>query len=365
MAAIRIGVVGAHPTRGWAQASHLPALAHLPEFRLAAVATTRRESAEESARRHGAERAFDDWRRMIAEASLDAVIVAVKVPHHRDIVLAALEAGLNVFCEWPLGLSAAEAAEMLAAAEARGLRHMVGLQSHAHPVLAAARWLVTDGEIGEVVSATLVSSLNNWWPEVPSTEAYRFDPAYGATGLTVPGGHTLDAFLAVLGPFATLVARLAAPHRQVGFTDTGLSAPIGAPTQMALAGTLPNGAIAALHVKPDIRTPTGIRFEINGTSGDLLIATRPPVGHAPVGIQRAELVLEAALDRGDGFAPMAVTEDMAEVPAGAPRHTARLLRRFATAIRAGVQAAPGFDTALDRHRLIEAIEKAARDGGVA
>ncbi len=362
MAAIRIGVVGAHPTRGWAQASHLPALAHLPEFALAAVATTRMESAAASAARFGAAAAFDDWRRLLAEAVPEAVIVAVKVPHHRAIVRAALEVGCHVFCEWPLGLDAAEAEEMRDAAASRGLVGMVGLQSHAHPVLAEARRLIAAGAIGRVVSATLVSSLNNWWPHVAASEAYRFDPAFGATGLTVPGGHTLDAFAAVLGPFARLAAQLGAPHREVAFTDTGTTAPIAAPTQLALAGELAGGAIASLHVKPDTRTPTGIRFEINGSAGDLRITTRPPVGTAPVGIQRAELVLEAALEGGTGFAEIALPEDLPEVPAGAPRHTARLLRRFAAAIRGGGPALPDFATALARHRLIEAITDSARRG---
>jgi predicted dehydrogenase len=359
---IRVGLIGAHPTRGWAAAAHLPALAHLPEYRLAAVATTRLESAQETARRHGVPLAFDEWRRMIADAPLDAVIVAVKVPHHRAMVLAALEVGLHVFCEWPLGLSAAEAEEMTSEAEARGLSHMVGLQSHAHPVLARARQMIAAGAIGEVSAATLVSSLHNWWPHVPSSEAYRFDASYGATGLTVPGGHTLDAFLTVLGPFATLAACLAAPHREVRFTDTGAHVPIGAPTQLVLAGTLRNGAAASLHVKPDIRTPSGVRFEINGTRGDLLIATRAPVGQAPVGIQRAELVLEAALEDSPRFAPVPVPEDLQDLPAGAPRHTGRLLRRFAAAIRGREAAEPSFATALDRHRLIEMITRAAGDG---
>lgn len=362
MAAIRVGVVGAHPTRGWAQAAHLPALAHLPEFSLAAVATTRMESAAASAARFGAAAAFDDWRRMLTEAAPEAVIVAVKVPHHRAIVLGALEAGCHVFCEWPLGLDAEEADEMRKAAAARGRIGMVGLQSHAHPVLAEARRLIGAGSIGRVISATLVSSLNNWWPEVAAAEAYRFDPAFGATGLTVPGGHTLDAFTAVLGRFARLSAQLGAPHREVAFTDTASRAAIAAPTQMALAGELADGAIASLHVKPDTRTPTGIRFEINGTRGDLRITTRPPVGAAPVGIQRAELVLEAALEGDAGFAEVVVATDLPEVPAGAPRHTARLLRRFAAAIRAGTPEAPDFDTACDRHRLIEAITDSARRG---
>jgi predicted dehydrogenase len=57
-AAIRIGVIGANIHRGWAPQSHLPALAASPDFELVAVCTTRRETAEESARAFGADLAF-------------------------------------------------------------------------------------------------------------------------------------------------------------------------------------------------------------------------------------------------------------------------------------------------------------------
>jgi predicted dehydrogenase len=361
--AIRVGLVGAHPTRGWAQAAHLPALAGLPEFHLAAVATTRMDSAAETARRHGVPQAFDDARRMIAEAALDAVIVAVKVPYHREIVLDAIAAGLHVFCEWPLGLDVAEAEAMHLAAEARGVRHIVGLQSHVHPVLREARRLIAEGRIGRLLSATLVSSLRNWWPHVPESEAYRFDAHFGATGLTVPGGHSLDAMLVTLGQagaasFERFAATLGAPHGEMLLAETGERRRIAAPTQLALTGRFANDAIISLHVKPDVSVPSGIRFEINGTRGDLLIRTQPPIGRAPVGIQRAELLLEGAFEDTPAFEPLPVPDPearlLAPIPTGAPRYTARLLHRFARAIETGDHAEPSFATALDRHRLIEA-----------
>ena len=363
---LRVGIIGAHPERGWARSAHIPALLALPEYRLAAVATTRQESAEATARRFGVEHAFGDWRRMLAEAALDLVIVAVRVPFHRDMVLAAAEAGTHVFCEWPLGLDAAEAAEMLRAVSARGLRHMVGLQSHVHPVLAHARDLVAAGAIGRVISATLVASLNNWGAVQPASEAYRFDARHGATGLTVPGGHSLDALCACLGRFDEVSAIVATPRGSATVAGTGEPIPVTAPTQVLVAGRLASGAVASVHVKADIHAPSGLRFEINGSDGDLVIGTAPPIGTAPVGIQRAALTLEGALQGSRTLAPLPIPDPADAlpdaVPDGPPRFTGRLLRRFAAAIRAGSPAVPDFATALDRHLLLETVAAAAREG---
>lgn len=362
--ALRVGIIGANPTRGWAQAAHIPALKALPQFRIAAVATTRQESAQATAELHDVPLAYDDWRRMIADAALDVVLVAVKVPAHREIVLAAAAAGLHVFCEWPLGLNALEAEEMLQAVQRHGVRHMVGLQSHVHPVLTEARHLVQQGAIGRVISATVVASLSNWGPVLPSGEAYRMDARFGATGLTVPGGHTLDALVTCLGDFTELSAVVATPQPVASLSDTGGTVAVTAPTQLLVSGCLQGGALASVHVKADIHAPTGLRFEINGTEGDLVMTTMPPVGASPVGIQRAALTLQGALwgSRDLVTLPVAPTDLPAEVPEGPPSYAAPMLARFAAAIRTGKETAPDFATALTRHRLLQAVECAAGSG---
>ena len=61
---IRVGIVGANPSRGFASVAHIPALRALPEFEITAVCTTRQDSAEAAARHLGARLAFSDknWR---------------------------------------------------------------------------------------------------------------------------------------------------------------------------------------------------------------------------------------------------------------------------------------------------------------
>lgn len=91
--AIRVGVIGADTKSSWAKVSHIPAITGLPALKLAPVATRNEESAREAAEAFGAERWFSDPFAMIRDERIDIVTVAVKVPAHRELVLAALAAG--------------------------------------------------------------------------------------------------------------------------------------------------------------------------------------------------------------------------------------------------------------------------------
>src|SRR5215471_2690378 len=117
---IRVGIVGANPQRGFASIAHIPALQALPEFEIAAVCTSRQESAEAAARHFAAPLAFSDPAKMARHPDVDLVTVSVKVPDHYRPVMAAIAAGKHVYCEWPLGRNTAEAVEMLTAAQQRG-----------------------------------------------------------------------------------------------------------------------------------------------------------------------------------------------------------------------------------------------------
>jgi predicted dehydrogenase len=97
------------------------------------VATRNEQSAREAAEVFGAERWFSDPLAMIRDDLIDIVTVAVKVPAHRDLVLAALEAGKAVYCEAPLGRNTEEAEEMARAARSR--HTAIGLQGRLNPSL--------------------------------------------------------------------------------------------------------------------------------------------------------------------------------------------------------------------------------------
>ena len=144
----RAVIVGAGVS-GWASLSHLPALALLPQYEIAAVCTTRPESAREAAAKYGARQAFHDYHAMVRDPGIDLVSVVVKVPSHHEVVMAALEAGKHVYCEWPLGSNTAQAEAMARLARAKGVHAMVGLQARGDPTVRYLRQLIDDGYVGD------------------------------------------------------------------------------------------------------------------------------------------------------------------------------------------------------------------------
>ena len=140
---------------GWGSRAHLPALAHLPEYELVAVCTAHQETAEQSARRWGAQLAFYNHQDMLSSAEIDAVAVVVRVPLHHHITMGVLNAGKHVLTEWPLGANLQEAQEMADLARAKGVRTMVGLQGRFAPAVQRLKELVDEGYVGEVLSCNM------------------------------------------------------------------------------------------------------------------------------------------------------------------------------------------------------------------
>ena len=140
---------------GWGEHAHVPALKALPNYELKAVCTSHADTAKASAAAFGAERGFDKFSDMVADPDIDLVVVCVRVPGHRELVMAGLQAGKSVCCEWPLGKDLAEAEEMAGLARQRSLKTIVGLQGRSDPTILYARDLIKEGYIGEVLTANL------------------------------------------------------------------------------------------------------------------------------------------------------------------------------------------------------------------
>ncbi|MBA4766120.1 MAG: OB-fold domain-containing protein [Porphyrobacter sp.] len=188
---IGVGLVGFEPGRSWSAVAHLPALAALTEYRVAAVATTRHESAMAAAEVIGlnADKAFISGAALATCSDVDVVAVTVKVPHHLEIVRAAVAAGKHVYCEWPLGNGLAEAEEMAKLVGDAGVQGVVGLQARCSPTIAYLRDLVCGGAIGEVLSSNMIGTGIQWGGWVDKANTYLLDPANGATLLTIPFGQ--------------------------------------------------------------------------------------------------------------------------------------------------------------------------------
>jgi predicted dehydrogenase len=105
------------------------------------------------------------------------------VPAHRELVLAAVDAGKAVYCEAPLGRSIAETEEMASAVGS--LHTAIGLQGRLNPAIRRAAQVLSSGKIGRPLNARIVSTTMGFGPELPSAYDYFNKTSSGANLLTI------------------------------------------------------------------------------------------------------------------------------------------------------------------------------------
>lgn len=152
MKTLRWGIIGAGDI---VKKRVAPAINDLPDNELIAVARSRAEMAEASAKELGARRWFADWREMLADEEIDAVYIATPVYLHAEQTIAAAEAGKHVLCEKPMAMNVEECDRMIAACEANDVRLGVAYYRRFYPVLARVRELLASGEIGNAIVAQM------------------------------------------------------------------------------------------------------------------------------------------------------------------------------------------------------------------
>lgn len=354
---IRLGLIGASVEGTWSARSHLPALQASADVALTAVCTTKADSAEAARQAYGARLAFHDYREMIASPEIDAVAVVVRVPSHYAPTKAALEAGKHVYCEWPLGKTAAEAIELSALAKDRGLVTAVGLQARVNPTLMHMKEQIEAGFVGEVL-AIHISLMREGVLSRPSNRTWQRDAELGANTLTIANGHTLDAMRFVAGDFSRLSAVVATQARQWLDTGTNTLLDVTSPDNILVSGRLAGGAVISAHISAIPFAGSGYRMEIYGREGTL-------VAMGEDSPQLSEVFLHGAKG-GNVLAPMPVPARFhiatPGTPSGEAMNVGQMYKLFAQAIHGGEALQPTFETAVDLHRLVDGIQQASNSG---
>ncbi|MEJ5218303.1 Gfo/Idh/MocA family oxidoreductase [Cognatishimia sp. D5M38] len=228
--------------------------------RLEMVCASSPDSAERYRVAYGFARATDDWRTLVEDPRVGAIVIASPQETHRRIAEAAFALGKPVLCEKPLGASMEDSAAMVAAAEASGVPNMVGFNYIRTPASQYARQLIADGEIGDIT-----------WFRGEHTEDFYADPrtpaswrtsgmANGTLGDLAP--HMVNAALALMGPIARVMGTYETVHKERpgGEVDNDDHA--------QLMCRFENGAMGAMYFS---RIATGRKmgyaYEITGTAG--------------------------------------------------------------------------------------------------
>ena len=354
---IRLGIIGASPTVGWAYRSHLPAIAASPEYELTGVCTTRMETAEESKKIYGARLAFADYHKMLAHPEIDAVAVVLRVPAHYQITKDAINAGKHVFTEWPLGKTIEEASELAELAKAKGVRAIVGLQSRAAPAILHMKELVEDGYVGEITSCSM-RLIRGGVLERTSGRTWQRDNELGAHTLTIAAGHSIDALRFVAGDFTEVTSIVSTQVDQWYETDTDKMLDVTSPDNILVSGRLANGAVVSAHVASNPFAGSGYTMEIYGRKGTLVATSEDSPQLGEVYLQGAQ----GSDDLQDIAIPSKHTNVLEGMPDGPPKNVGQMYYQFGEAIRGNASDYPDFDTAVDLHRLIDNIRLSSDEG---
>lgn len=160
---IRIGVIGAGEN---ARVRHIPEFRRLREVEIVAVANRSRESGQNVANALGIPRVHSDWRDLLADPLVDAVLIGTWPYLHCEATCAALTAGKHVLVEARMARNLSEAEQMLAAARAHP--HLVtqivpsplGLQCGP-----AVQRLLDDGALGELRELAVIGANDSLWDD--------------------------------------------------------------------------------------------------------------------------------------------------------------------------------------------------------
>lgn len=351
---MRVGLVGASAAgQVWSSFAHVPALQAADGIELAAVCTSRPESAAAAGEVYGVP-AFHDVRDLAAESDIDVVSVVVRVPKHHELVMVALDAGKHVFSEWPLGASLAETQEMATRARDAGIVTAVGLQGRHDPYLTYMKQLHQDGWSGQLVAVNVTMTAGGALAH-SSGDAWMGVKANGANFMTIVGGHTIDAIDYCLNPFAELSASVATAFREWRLTDTGETIQVDAPDSLIVNGILESGAMVSLHASSVPHNASGWRMEIYGTEATIVASTSGLPQITPItllGARSSDPLEELPL-------PAELSDDF---PGGPAANAGRAYQDMARAIGAGKSFSPDFAHAERVHRLLELMAQSSAAG---
>jgi predicted dehydrogenase len=262
---IGIGIVGG----GYMGKAHAVAMAAVAAVfdtalrpSLEVICTTSEAGAAEKARQFGFKRSTADWRKLVDDPSVAAIVIASPQDTHHDIALAAFDRGKHVLCEKPLGLDLAQSLAMVEAAEKSGCVHMVGFNYIRTPASQLARQMITRGEIGEITFLR-AEHTEDFLADASLPSDWRTkDKPNGNMGDLAP--HIINAALALAGPITSLVADIATVHPTRG----GVA--VTNDDQSAILCRFASGAMGQLFVS---RVATGRKmgyaYEIYGTKGSI------------------------------------------------------------------------------------------------
>lgn len=361
MKPIRVGIVGLSRKKdAWATLAHLPYLSKSHAFEIVALCNSTPESTAAAIKAHGlpaTTKAYSSYAELAADPDVDLYVVSTRADTHLEVTLPALQAGKNVFVEWPLAATTHDAQIMADLARSQGVQAMIGFQGRMSPSVRKIKALVNGGVLGAIHSVNYYGAVNNWLDNISDSRYSHFSTrSAGANILTIYGGHVMDSIFYALGELKpgsyTPLALNLRPEMHCKLDDGSVSPEAyfkDTPDQILLQGQLDRNPPAALslHLRGGARflqTP-GSTWKIFGTKGELVVEFES------AGPQMAKAVSMVLCDfEHKKITPIHVDEGGPEWE-NLPKQGQNIGRLYEA--YASNQPYGDFDVALKRHQLLD------------
>jgi len=173
---------------------------------------------QEYADSHGL-RLYDDYRKLLADPGVDAIVLATPHSIHAELIVAAAKAGKHVFTEKPFTLTTESAKEAVRACAKRGVTLAVGYNWRFQPALQEIRRMLDDGRLGKLmhIEGNFCGPSVYWYPKDHWRQKKDEGPGGGMTGR---GVHVVDAMLYLAGHVDTVYSHSFRRALDYGIDDT-------------------------------------------------------------------------------------------------------------------------------------------------
>ena len=363
-APIRIGFIGLSASGGWATIAHFPYLKQSSKYAIVALCNSSIDAAKAAVAHYSlppSTKTYGSTVELAADPDVDLVVCCVRVDRHYETIRPSLEAGKNVYVEWPLGANLDEAQELTDIANKKGVTTLIGLQARHSPVVNTVRNLVESGRIGNVLSSTVVSSAGNYGPTENAWTRYFTERKIGGNMVSIHFGHTIDYILYTLGELSSFNGMLSIQRPRVDILDRD-SNKVETVTkdthdQIMLQGTLKSGGVLSVHLRggaPFSGEP-GLTWRIYGETGEIMVTANGPflqIGYPAIDIRLHDFAKGEVQNIDENASGSTGGEDL-PLPA---RNVSRVYEAYASE-RAATHA--DFNEALKRHRLLDQLYKSS------
>jgi len=345
--AVRVGIIGA----GFGAVVHIPAMQRVHGAEVTAICARRPERAHIAAAKYGVPNALTDYREMLRDPAIDAVVIATPPFLHHSMVISAVEAGKHVLCEKPMARNLAEARDMEKIANNGRVAAMVNHEFRFSPVRVHVKKLIDDGFIGEPQSASLTvfrSSLNDPGG-IPFGWLMEADKAGGMLGAV--GSHHVDALRWWFGDVKSVAGAVGTMVKRRRLPESMQMVPVDADDNFSVLMKFANGAIGSIHYTATAAVDLSDQIVLSGSDGMLMISNEGRL----YGGQRDQGLAEIPLPE-----PAEEIDPAFDHPLIHP--TMLLHREWINWIRTGEEATPSFADGVRVQEILDGALRSSQQG---